>query len=129
MNPKRTSKILGTIGVIYGGLFLVYLTAIISFVIFFITESKILSSTLFSYIPIHKIFYLTLIFSLLLITGFLWVIGSIGLVRNRKWARTMIIITSIMSLISFPTGTIMGVFYFIFMFKRDIKEHYAHTRF
>lgn len=49
--------------------------------------------------------------------GALWVIGGLGLLYKKPWARVLLIIMAILSLFSFPLGTIIGILYLIFLFK------------
>ncbi len=46
------------------------------------------------------------------------VIGGIGLIKRRSWARIMVLILSVLKLINFPLGTIVGV-YSIWVLMQD----------
>ena len=47
----------------------------------------------------------------LFITSVPDIIGGIGLVKRQSWARILVLILSVLKLINFPLGTIVGVQY------------------
>ena len=54
----------------------------------------------------------------LLITSVPDIIGGIGLVKWQSWARIMVLILSVLKLINFPLGTIVGI-YSIWVLMQD----------
>jgi len=54
----------------------------------------------------------------LLITSVPDIIGGIGLLRRWSWARILVLILSVLKLINFPLGTIVGV-YSIWVLMQD----------
>jgi hypothetical protein len=48
--------------------------------------------------------------ALLAILGLPQVIGGVGLLANRNWARYVLIVTSALSLFKFPIGTVLGAY-------------------
>ncbi len=55
---------------------------------------------------------------LLIILGLPSIIGGLGLLKNRGWARILIIIVGALSLLNFPFGTAYGV-YAIYVLTHD----------
>jgi len=49
----------------------------------------------------------TIVFITLSIPG---LIGGIGLIRRKNWARILILIVSILNLFNFPFGTVLGIY-------------------
>ena len=41
-----------------------------------------------------------------------WILGGIGLLRHRPWARGVVLIVSFLSLFSVPLGTLLGIYSF-----------------
>ena len=54
----------------------------------------------------------------LLITSVPDIIGGIGLLKRQPWARILVLILSVLKLINFPLGTIVGV-YSIWVLMQD----------
>ena len=54
----------------------------------------------------------------LLITSVPDIIGGIGLVKRQSWARILVLILSVLKLINFPLGTIVGI-YSIWLLMQD----------
>ena len=57
-----------------------------------------------------------------LIIGILYIITGLGLWTMKPWARIIAIILAIISLLSFPIGTIIGILVLWYLFKPEIKE-------
>jgi len=47
------------------------------------------------------------------------IIGGIGLLRRKEWGRILVLIVSFFNLISFPLGTVLGVYSFIILLKEE----------
>ncbi|MFC1607576.1 hypothetical protein ACFL47_06350 [Candidatus Latescibacterota bacterium] len=52
----------------------------------------------------------TLIASFILLTSIPGIIGGIGLLKRREWARLLVLILSVLNLIGFPIGTAIGIY-------------------
>lgn len=61
----------------------------------------------------------------MLIIGALEAITAYGLLARKPWGRTLLIITSIISLISIPIGTILGGFALYFFMRAGAEQDYA----
>ena len=57
-----------------------------------------------------------------LIVAVLYIITGWGLWTMKSWARIVAIILAIISLLSFPIGTIIGIVILWYLFKPEIKE-------
>jgi len=126
MGSEKTSKILGIITIVYSSITLVVVLAIVTLLVLVITQSGIKYMAGFSFSAYYT---QLLIFSVYLITNVLWVVAGIALIKAESWARTLVIITSVLSIVQFPFGTVIGVVYFGFMFSRNIKGYYKNKRF
>ena len=56
------------------------------------------------------------------IIGIIYVIVGWGLWTMKSWARLAAIVLAVISLISFPIGTILGIIILWYLFKPEIKE-------
>ena len=63
-------------------------------------------------------FIATIAAGFLLIISVPDIIGGIGLVKRQSWARILVLILSVLKLINFPLGTIVGV-YSIWVLMQD----------
>jgi len=52
------------------------------------------------------------------------IVAGYGLRKHKPWARTWAIIASIMSCLSFPIGTAIGVFGLVFLFSDSGKRYF-----
>jgi len=57
-----------------------------------------------------------------LIFSILYIITGLGLWTLKPWARVIAIALAIISLLSFPIGTIIGIIVLWYLFKPEIKE-------
>ncbi|MBV9216084.1 MAG: hypothetical protein JO053_07905 [Acidobacteria bacterium] len=57
------------------------------------------------------------------------IVAGIGLRKEKPWARTWAIIASIMSCMSFPIGTAIGVFGLIFLLSDEGKAYFASQQY
>lgn len=65
----------------------------------------------------------TIVAVLLLCIAALYVITGIGLWHHKSWARVLAIIYSVLSLFSFPVGTLLGAFgIWLFGFEPTVKS-------
>jgi hypothetical protein len=56
------------------------------------------------------------------------VIGGIGLLRRKEWARILILIVSFFNLINFPLGTALGVYSFVILLKEETVRLFTLKR-
>lgn len=52
------------------------------------------------------------------------IIGGIGLLYRKEWARILLIILSFFSLLNFPVGTALGIYTMIVLFNREIADFF-----
>ena len=52
------------------------------------------------------------------------IVAGYGLRKNKSWARTWAIVASIMTCMSFPLGTAIGVFGLVFLFSEEGKFYF-----
>ncbi len=55
--------------------------------------------------------------SFLAILGLPKIIGGVGLLKGREWARILILVVSFLSLINIPFGTALGIYSLIVLFN------------
>ncbi|MBM3297165.1 MAG: hypothetical protein FJY83_06145 [Candidatus Aminicenantes bacterium] len=60
--------------------------------------------------------------SFLLLLGIPKIIGGLGLLKHREWARILVIILSALSLLNIPLGTALGVYSLIYLMKTEMIE-------
>jgi hypothetical protein len=53
------------------------------------------------------------------------IIGGMGLMKKREWARILILIVSFFHLLSFPLGTALAVFSFVILLKDETVKLFA----
>lgn len=51
-------------------------------------------------------------------------IAALGMFKRKSWAKTAGIVAAIISLLSFPLGTVLGVYGLWFLFSEDAKQFY-----
>lgn len=64
------------------------------------------------------------IFFILVLTSLPALIGGIGLLRNENWGRILIIIVSVLGLLNFPIGTIVGAYSLIVLLSPDASRYF-----
>ena len=52
------------------------------------------------------------------------VLGGIGVLQGRAWGRTLTIIAAVLSLFSFPIGTVLGVLVIVYMMRAEVKAYF-----
>lgn len=55
---------------------------------------------------------------IVLIWSILFMTGGYGLLKKRSWARGLLILLSVLSLLNFPIGTVLGIFFLIFLGRK-----------
>ena len=73
---------------------------------------------------IGAIFGLSIAILFLLCCIGLSVAGGIGLLLGKAWGRIISIINAVLSLLSIPIGTVIGVLVLIYLTKSDIREYF-----
>ncbi|MGE0128097.1 MAG: hypothetical protein AB7U82_08455 [Blastocatellales bacterium] len=66
--------------------------------------------------------------SLLLLMSALGIIGGVGLLRRRAWARPLAIVLAALNLFSFPLGTAVGIYALWVMLKPETQQLLATPR-
>jgi hypothetical protein len=68
----------------------------------------------------------TFIASILILFSAPGVIGGIGLIKRKKWARHLVLVLRILELINIPVGTAPGI-YTMWVLLKDEAGHYFET--
>lgn len=101
---EKHVKLLGTLYIIFGALFLVL--AFLSY--FLITMGGLISADETAIFVTEIVGIVVGVFFLLVsIPG---IIGGIGLLKRQYWAKILILIIGILNLLNLPIGTILGVY-------------------
>ncbi|MGA9351114.1 MAG: hypothetical protein WBW48_20235 [Anaerolineae bacterium] len=53
------------------------------------------------------------------------IIGGIGLLRRQSWARILVLILSVIKLINFPLGTIVGIYSIWVLMQNEVAQLFA----
>lgn len=64
----------------------------------------------------------TLVFFLLALISLPCVIGGAGLLKFRPWARILVILLSVLNLMNFPVGTVVGVYGLWVLLSKDTER-------
>ncbi|WP_423128903.1 hypothetical protein [Gaoshiqia sp. Z1-71] len=56
------------------------------------------------------------------------IIGGIGLIKRRQWARILILILSILNLLNFPLGTALGIYSIWALVQPEIVAEFGHKQ-
>lgn len=67
------------------------------------------------------------LFFLIMVTSVPGLIGGIGLLSFKPWARVVVIVISILNLASFPFGTALGVYSLFVMFSQETGELFKNV--
>lgn len=112
MAKEGTIKVLGVIAIVYGILILALIIGVYSFAFASYTFQYLQEMGVLSYFPILVP---------MIIIAILYIVGGIALIKYKNWARILLIILSIVNLLAFPIGTIMGIIYLIYLFNSEVK--------
>jgi len=112
-------RILGTIYLIYGSFIFVIL-----FLVYFVLFGIIIGGEYSYNISDHEANLAFIIIRwvfgfVLLIFVIPSIIGGIGLLNNKKWAMTLLVIVGFISLFCFPIGTVLGGYTLWVFFKEQ----------
>lgn len=55
------------------------------------------------------------------------IIGGIGLMKKREWARILILVVSFFHLLSFPLGTALAVYSFVILLKEETIKIFSRS--
>jgi hypothetical protein len=55
------------------------------------------------------------------------IIGGIGLLNRRRWARVLVLVLSFLALIHFPLGTALGIYGIWVLMKDETDAYFAQT--
>jgi sorbitol-specific phosphotransferase system component IIC len=67
----------------------------------------------------------TFVGGLLVLLSLPSIIGGVGLLKRRQWARILIMIVAILSLLNFPFGTAYGVYAIFVLMHEETKPLFA----
>lgn len=56
------------------------------------------------------------------------IVGGVGLLRHRNWARYLVLVLSVIDLINFPIGTIVGVYSIIVLVQEKTVALFEPSR-
>jgi hypothetical protein len=101
---EKHIKLLGTLYIIFGALFMV--GAVIIYLI--VTTAGVISGD-------ETAIFVTgivgiVIGAFLFLVSIPGIIGGIGLLKHQQWAKVLILIIGIINLINFPIGTFLGIY-------------------
>jgi hypothetical protein len=51
-------------------------------------------------------------------------LGGIGVLQGKVWGRTLAIVAAVLSLFSFPIGTVIGVLVIVYMMRAEVKAYF-----
>jgi hypothetical protein len=54
------------------------------------------------------------------------IIGGIGLMKRKEWARILVLVISFFHLMSFPLGTALGIYSFVILLKDETVKLFQH---
>jgi tRNA A-37 threonylcarbamoyl transferase component Bud32 len=63
----------------------------------------------------------------LVVTSVPEIIGGIGLLKRRPWARILVIVIAVLDLIQIPIGTIIGIYELWVLFSNETARLFAHA--
>jgi hypothetical protein len=107
-------KVIGILWVIFGALSL--LLALVAFLVFFgIAEIPDVDDIGPGALRIIGL----VVSSFLALIGLPKIIGGLGLIRHKEWARILMLVISFISLFNVPFGTALGVYSLIILFNPE----------
>jgi len=65
-----------------------------------------------------------LLSSFMMLLGIPKIIGGIGLLKGREWARILVLIVSFLSLLSIPFGTALGIYSIVVLFNKETVKFF-----
>lgn len=65
--------------------------------------------------------------SLFLVLALPQIIGGLGLMKKREWARILILVVSFFHLLSFPLGTALSVYSFVILLKTEATQLFSRS--
>lgn len=71
---------------------------------------------------LHVVYGFTFVFSL--VTGVLGLVAGWGLLQREPWGRTLAIVIAIVSVVSIPFGTALGVYTLVILLSSDAERTY-----
>jgi len=107
-------RLIGLLWIVYGaiGLFFGFAVAAILFGVSFIPHDWEIGAGILRLIAWG-------IGSFFLVLSLPQIVGGLGLMKKREWARILILIVSFFHLLSFPLGTALGVYSFVILLKDE----------
>jgi hypothetical protein len=56
------------------------------------------------------------------------IVAGYGVTKRKSWARVVAMIVAAMSMMSFPLGTLLGVYTFVTLLDRDVADEFEAAR-
>ena len=125
MTPEEHNKYLGWAHLAHGGLFLLFILAMMTMMTFAFWSMPGPGAPPPAFIGIMWAFMLGF-YGLMLVPNF---IAGYGLLKHKSWAKTAAIIGGVTSAMSFPIGTAVCVYTFWFLFSEPGKSVYDRPRY
>lgn len=69
-------------------------------------------------IPVH----ISVFTSIVIMINIVGIAGGYGVLKEKSWAWRVVVIVSIIELVGFPVGTIIGIYSLWVLFKKEVKE-------
>jgi len=113
MAKERTIKSLGIIAIVYAVLIFALIFGVYAF--------AFASYSLQELYDIGTISYIQILIPILII-ALMYLVGGIAFLKYKNWGRIVLIIASIVNLLIFPIGTILGIMFLIYLFNDEIKS-------
>lgn len=116
-NMEKHAQLIGILWIVYGALGLLggLIALVVLMSVSFIPEMGDIAPHILRIVGLA-------VASFLLLLGIPKVIGGLGLLKHREWARILVIILSALSLLNIPLGTALGVYSLIYLMKTEMIE-------
>ncbi|MFH1787475.1 MAG: hypothetical protein ABH811_01660 [archaeon] len=119
MGKENQVKAIAIVAIIYGSLIALFGFALLLLGLFAVSFES--SNSLIS-------FFLVLLVLLFFTFFLLPLIGGIGLLKNKNWARILLIIVAALNLPVFPIGTGLGIWFLIVLLDEDVKKSFNSNK-
>jgi len=116
-NMEKHAQLIGIFWIVYGALGLLggLIALVVLMSVSFIPEMGDIAPHILRIVGLA-------VASFLLLLGIPKIIGGLGLLKHREWARILVIILSALSLLNIPLGTALGVYSLIYLMKTEMIE-------
>jgi hypothetical protein len=112
-------KIIGILWIIFGIFSLIgaFFLFMILFGVSLIPDTGDIAPGILRFVAIAVGFFLALL-------GVPKIVGGLGLLRQREWARVLVLAVSFLSLINFPFGTALGIYSIVILFNPETVKQF-----